>query len=90
MTCEEQLLVKELRSGTCRCGEPKMAGRAFCKRCYFQLAPALRQRLYQRIGAGYVQAFETARQSLFGNLTKQDPLAVAREFDAATAMERVA
>jgi hypothetical protein len=59
-----------------------MQGRTFCKRCYYRLPAAFRQQLYQRIGDGYARAYETARQTLFGNLDEQDPLAQARESDA--------
>jgi hypothetical protein len=59
-----RLAVKELVSETCHCGARKQSRNTFCRREYFALPPAMRQALYNRIGEGYEEAYQAARQFL--------------------------
>jgi hypothetical protein len=60
MTAEQIALVRELRGEVCRCGERKTPMQTFCKGCYFALPRLLRQRLYDRVGEGYEEAYQAA------------------------------
>jgi hypothetical protein len=40
--------VSDLRAGECRCGSPKVPRQFFCRRCYWKLPEAYRQRLWRR------------------------------------------
>lgn len=64
MTAQQISLVHELQSDVCRCHEPKNKMQTFCRSCYYTLSPALRMRLYRRIGEGYEEAYGLAVQTL--------------------------
>lgn len=59
--------IQELRSEDCTCGRPKRPGFSFCYGCFQSLASSTRRDLYQKIGAGYEEAFEAAVQELEQN-----------------------
>jgi hypothetical protein len=59
--------ILELRSEECTCGRPKRPGFAFCYECFQSLSPTTRRSLYQKIGAGYEDAFDAAVQELEQN-----------------------
>lgn len=65
MDALEIKLVRELQSKDCRCGAMKKEMQTFCKRCYFSLPPKMRDRLYDRLGEGYEQAYAAAVKFLF-------------------------
>ena len=54
----------ELRGEECSCGRYKKPGYSFCYRCYKSLPRDFKRDLYQRIGAGYEQAYDAAVQYL--------------------------
>lgn len=63
-------LVQSLRGAECpACGKLKRGGHTLCRHCYQALPAKLRQRLYQRLGDGYEQAFDAALR----HLGVQDP-----------------
>jgi hypothetical protein len=62
VSADEHGIYTNLRGTTCACGEAKLAGRSFCRKCYFSLPKAMRNALYQR--AGYVEAFRAALKLL--------------------------
>ena len=64
MTEETVRLVAELRGEQCRCGNSKPSRRTFCRTCYGQLPPALRQSLYKLLGEGYIEAYAAAVEYL--------------------------
>jgi len=51
---------RELHSEGCICGRPKRRGYSFCYPCYKALPPDMQRDLYQKIGAGYEEAYEDA------------------------------
>lgn len=57
-------LVRELEGRKCFCGARKAPMSTFCSSDYFALPKAMRDALYNRIGEGYEQAYETAREFL--------------------------
>ena len=52
--------IEALKSNECRCGRRKQAGRAVCYKCWVKLPEGLRRPLYNRIGAGFEEAYEEA------------------------------
>lgn len=51
-------MVGSLASMVCpACANPKRPRTSFCPKCYFRLPPDQRNALYQKVGAGYEQAF---------------------------------
>ncbi|MGH9767211.1 MAG: hypothetical protein ACREAB_07230 [Blastocatellia bacterium] len=59
------LALRELQTRTCYCGAEKREGQTFCRAEYFKLTPALRRALYNRIGQGYKEACQDAREYLY-------------------------
>ena len=60
-------LAAELESRECpHCSGRKDRQCTFCRRCYYRLPTSLRSPLYKRIGEGYEQAYEAAREFLKG------------------------
>jgi hypothetical protein len=62
VSADEHGIYTNLRGTSCACTEAKLAGRSFCRRCYFKLPKAMRNALYER--AGYVDAFRAALKFL--------------------------
>lgn len=64
----ESLMVRawrELRERVCAgCGGKKLPGRSFCGACYHQLPHDLQRHLYYRLGDGYEEAYDEAREFL--------------------------
>ncbi len=58
------ILIRELLSKQCRCGEPKRPMRTFCLACFRALPRELQIRLYNRIGEGYEEACAEAVEIL--------------------------
>jgi hypothetical protein len=61
----DMLAVKELGSETCYCGARKRSMQTFCRAEYYALPVEMRHALYDRIGAGYKEAYQSAREHLF-------------------------
>lgn len=62
---ETNALISSLRSGVCpACGGAKKSAQTMCRSCYFKLPRMMRDALYDRVGAGYEQAFDEAMQRL--------------------------
>jgi len=57
-------LIEELRGVKCRCGKSKTRRRTFCSSCYYALSATQRKRLYDLIGAGYEEAYQSACDTL--------------------------
>lgn len=53
-------LIKELAGAQCRCGKAKRRATTFCTGCYFSLTQRMQLSLYQKMGAGYEEAYEEA------------------------------
>lgn len=54
-------LTDSLKSTVCpACGGGKAARQSLCRQCYMGLPPAVRTRLYLRVGEGYEQAMAYA------------------------------
>lgn len=56
--------IRTLNARECVCGKPKVRKTAFCGTCYARLTEKLKQGLWQRIGRGFEQAYEAARDWL--------------------------
>lgn len=57
---EQKRLLRELYGEICRCGGSKVSKQTFCRGCYMSLPRDVRLMLYQRIGAGYENAYAEA------------------------------
>jgi hypothetical protein len=57
-------LVRELQSDICHCGSDKKPNTTFCTKCYFRLPHGMRQALYRRLGDGYADAVQEAKDFL--------------------------
>jgi hypothetical protein len=53
-----------LHSVLCTCGSVKISGQSFCRTCFFILPIPERKALYNKIGAGYAEAFAAALKTL--------------------------
>lgn len=60
-------LLRDLRSGSCRCGREKKPGHVFCSGCYFALSEWYRTRLW-RIGRMTHQAARLVYTRALGEL----------------------
>lgn len=49
------------------CARPKRCMRAFCTDCYFKLPKEQQRALYDRIGFGFAEAYENAKEWLDKN-----------------------
>jgi hypothetical protein len=65
------LAMKELGSETCYCGGTKRTMQTFCRAEYYALPADMRHALYNRIGAGYKEAYRAAREYLFNRSTEK-------------------
>ena len=61
---DQQKLVEDLVSRDCLCGNTKKPRMSFCQKCYFKLPRPMRNLLYNRIGDGYEEAWESACKEL--------------------------
>ncbi len=59
--------VMELASEECACGRPQRERFSFCVRCYNALPTEMKKTLWQRVGQGYEQAYETCHKWLTEN-----------------------
>ena len=50
-----------LQSDRCYCGRLKGLRMAFCQNDYYSLSHDMRQALYYKVGAGFEEAYETAK-----------------------------
>lgn len=75
---DEHGIWMNLRGEVCACGDPKLAGKSFCRRDYFTLPNDMRSALYQR--AGYVAAFRAALTHLGLDEPKAAPLTLRDVF----------
>lgn len=58
-------LVRSLRGRLCpACGSVKRARQTLCPSCWSKLPPSFREPLYDRVGAGYEEAFAAAMRNL--------------------------
>lgn len=57
-------ILKELGGTKCACGQKKTARQTFCKGHYFGLPKGMRDRLYDPVGEGYVEAYRAACKHL--------------------------
>lgn len=53
-------LLKELIGTACQCGSEKVKHQTFCRKCYFALPRHIQNRLYQKVGNGYEEAYQEA------------------------------
>lgn len=65
------LAVKELGSEECYCGAKKRSMQTFCRAEYYALPVEMRMALYNRIGNGYKEAYQDAREFLFKRAAKK-------------------
>lgn len=63
--------VKTLTTTVCACGRVKEERQSFCRGCYSLLTPNMRRRLYDKIGAGYEEAYEGALRYLVAYYPKR-------------------
>ncbi len=73
----------ELLSTECYCGAEKKFKETFCRPCYFRLPEDMRTDLYKRMGRGYEEAVNAAKE-LLGRPTEQ-----AIETERTKSVERV-
>ena len=52
--------IQELNSEECRCSAWKKRGMSFCYVCYHKLPDDMQKDLYQRMGQGYEEAYDSA------------------------------
>lgn len=64
MKSSNQIYLDELSRDTCDCGAGKERNQTFCKRCYFKLPWEMRPRLYKKMGHGYEEAVDEAKEVL--------------------------
>jgi hypothetical protein len=57
-------IVQALKSTDCQCGREKKSRMSHCSRCYFRLAPEMRQQLYKKLGQGYEEAYRESLEIL--------------------------
>lgn len=56
--------LKELDSTVCYCGNEKLKGSSFCKRCYFSLPKKTQGELWKRVSDGYAEVYDEAKDFL--------------------------
>lgn len=59
-TAEPKFYKQVLASNECQCGEKKKPGWALCWSCFQSLPQEVKKGLYQKVGAGFEQAYELA------------------------------
>ena len=64
MKSGDQLYLDELAGDRCHCGAEKEWNRTFCTTCYFKLPREMRPKLYRRMGRGYEEAVDEAKEVL--------------------------
>lgn len=57
-------ILQDLGRAECRCGNYKRKGYSLCAACYARLPLDLQRPLYQRMGAGYEEAYLAALNAL--------------------------
>jgi len=60
LTKDQQWYLSQLSGEECFCDRPKKRGYAFCYSCYMKLPKNMQKDLYQKIGAGYEEAYTAA------------------------------
>jgi hypothetical protein len=53
-----------LRGNRCSCHKIKVVKQAFCGDCFHALPPAMQKALYKRLGKGFEQAYQAAKDWL--------------------------
>ena len=64
MKSANQIYLDELAGQTCHCGAAKQHNQTFCTTCYFNLPREMRPTLYKRMGRGYEEAVDEAKEVL--------------------------
>jgi len=77
MSLENHGIYTNLRGTVCACDKPKLAGKSFCRRCYFALPKELQNALYIR--ESYPETFRRALQTL-GLKEPEGPQSLAEVF----------